>query len=148
MVARRRVTSVSSKPRSRGFPRSGIRPGLEAGSPAAKRCFSEPRSRGCSLFGFSHRRTQRLKPNSEKAGEPASRMEVPLPDDPPSTAGLIPLRGKPRERGSVCADVSCQGVRLSSLTFAEAVRLESLTYVVGAWSAVHGSSAGWTSDPP
>jgi len=34
--------------------------------------FSEPRSRGFSLFGLSRRKRRWLKPNSEKAGEPAS----------------------------------------------------------------------------
>ena len=40
-----------------------------------------------------------LKPNSENARERASRCAARPPLYPPSTAGRIPLRGKPRERG-------------------------------------------------
>ena len=40
-----------------------------------------------------------LKPNGEKPRERGSAERLSAPVYPPSTAGLLPLRGKPRERG-------------------------------------------------
>ena len=54
------------EPRSGGLPRSGLGPPLQGGCGSAVRVL-QPRSRGFSRFGFSHK--ARLKPNCEKPPE-------------------------------------------------------------------------------
>jgi hypothetical protein len=94
-------SQVSPQARSRAFPRSGNRPAVYGG---LERCTTaqEAGSPAFSLFGFSHRRFRRLKPNSEKPRERGSENIT------------MPLATRPQGRAYYrCAESPVNGARIT-----------------------------------
>ena len=101
----RSLAQTVLQPRSRGFPRSGHRPAVDGGCAAEPNAIDGPRFTGVlAVLGLEPAR-QGLKPAPARSPVNGAHCQfknqsaIASPDDPPSTAGLLPLRGKPRERG-------------------------------------------------